>query len=75
MIKWTEGRNLFRSLLNGSDCVRPASVFDPLSARISEHLGFEIALFDACWTNSLAVSSTRSGAPNYQRSALKFASD
>jgi oxaloacetate decarboxylase len=49
----------FRSLLNGSDCVRPASVFDPLSARIAEHLGFEIALF----AGSMA-SLTVLGAPD-----------
>ena len=45
MIKWTDRRNRFRAILNGGDCVRPASVFDPLSARIAEHLGFETGLF------------------------------
>jgi carboxyvinyl-carboxyphosphonate phosphorylmutase len=54
MMKWTDRRDRFRAILNGSDCVRPASVFDPLSARIAEHLGFEIGLF-AGSTASLTI--------------------
>jgi carboxyvinyl-carboxyphosphonate phosphorylmutase len=54
MMKWTDRRNRFRAILNGGDCVRPASVFDPLSARIAEHLGFEIGLF-AGSTASLTI--------------------
>lgn len=54
MMNWTDRRTRFRAILNGSDCVRPASVFDPLSARIAEHLGFEIGLF-AGSTASLTV--------------------
>jgi carboxyvinyl-carboxyphosphonate phosphorylmutase len=54
MMKWTDRRNRFRAILNGSDCVRPASVFDPLSGRIAEHIGFEIGLF-AGSTASLTI--------------------
>jgi carboxyvinyl-carboxyphosphonate phosphorylmutase len=54
MMKWTDRRNRFRAILNGGDCVRPASVFDPLSARVAEHLGFEIGLF-AGSTASLTI--------------------
>jgi carboxyvinyl-carboxyphosphonate phosphorylmutase len=54
MMKWTDRRDRFRAILNDSDCVRPASVFDPLSARIAEHLGFEIGLF-AGSTASLTI--------------------
>jgi oxaloacetate decarboxylase len=54
MMKWTDRRNRFRAILNGGDCVRPASVFDPLSARIAEHLGFEVGLF-AGSTASLTI--------------------
>ena len=53
-MKWTDRRNRFRAILNSSDCVRPASVFDPLSARIAEHIGFEIGLF-AGSTASLTI--------------------
>jgi len=59
MIKWIERRDRFRAILSGRDCVRPASVFDPLSARIAEHLGFEIGLF----AGSMA-SLTILGAPD-----------
>jgi carboxyvinyl-carboxyphosphonate phosphorylmutase len=53
-MQWTARRGRFRALLNGSECIRPASVFDPLSARIAEHLGFELGLF-AGSTASLTV--------------------
>ena len=36
-----ERRERFRALLEGERCVAAASVFDPLSARIAEDLGFE----------------------------------
>ena len=42
---WTERRNRFRAVLEGSECVHPASIFDPISARIAEDLGFEIGMF------------------------------
>jgi oxaloacetate decarboxylase len=42
---WTERRKRFRSLLAGDRCVHPGSVFDPISARIAEELGFEIGMF------------------------------
>ncbi len=42
---WSERRRRFRSLLAGSRCVHPGSVFDPISARIAEEVGFEIGMF------------------------------
>lgn len=38
-------REAFRNVLRGNRCVHPASVFDPISARIAEDLGFEIGMF------------------------------
>lgn len=38
-------RARFRAILDGKACVHPASVSDPLSARIAEHLGFECGIF------------------------------
>ncbi len=38
---WTPRRKAFREILEGDSCVFPASVWDPLSARIAEDLGFE----------------------------------
>jgi len=34
-----------RAILEGKACVHPASVFDPVSARIAEDLGFELGMF------------------------------
>jgi len=41
---WTDRRRHFRSVLAGDRCLHPASVFDPISARIAEDLGFEIGV-------------------------------
>ncbi len=53
-MRWTERRQRFRAILEGKDCFHPASVFDPLSARIAEDLGFELGMF-AGSVASLAV--------------------
>lgn len=44
-MNWTGRRERLRGLLESEDCFYPASVFDPLSARIAEDLGFEIGMF------------------------------
>jgi carboxyvinyl-carboxyphosphonate phosphorylmutase len=59
MSRWQERRGRFRSVLSGNKCVYPGSVFDPLSARIAEDLGFEIGMF----AGSVA-SMTVLGAPD-----------
>ena len=51
---WTARREAFRAVLAGDRCVYPASVFDPLSARIAEDIGFELGMF-AGSVASLAV--------------------
>jgi oxaloacetate decarboxylase len=43
-MNWTERRERFRAILNGKRCIHPASVFDPISARIAEDLGFEAGM-------------------------------
>jgi len=53
-MNWTKRRERFRAVLAGETCVHPGSVFDPISARIAEHLGFEIGMF-AGSTASLTV--------------------
>jgi carboxyvinyl-carboxyphosphonate phosphorylmutase len=50
----TARRQRFRAVLAGEGCVHPGSVFDPLSARIAEDIGFEVGMF-AGSTASLAV--------------------
>jgi carboxyvinyl-carboxyphosphonate phosphorylmutase len=41
----TPPRERFRALLAGDRCVVPGSVFDPISARIAEGLGYEVGMF------------------------------
>ena len=40
----SERRERFRGVLEGDRCVHPASVFDPISARIAADLGFEVGM-------------------------------
>src|SRR6478609_7830481 len=40
----TERRNRLRKLLAGDQCYSPASVFDALSARVAESVGYEIGM-------------------------------
>ncbi len=53
-MNWTERRERFRAILSGDRCIHPGSVFDPISARIAEDLGFELGMF-AGSTASLTV--------------------
>lgn len=41
----TRKRLALREVLAGNRCLFPASVFDPVSARIAEDLGFEVGMF------------------------------
>jgi len=47
-------RDSLRSILSGSACVRPGSVYDAVSIRIAEDLGFEVGMFGGS-VASLAV--------------------
>lgn len=40
-----EKREAFRAILSGKDVIKPGSVYDPISARIAEDIGFELGLF------------------------------
>src|SRR5258708_25859155 len=44
-MNWTERRERFRAILAGNRCVRPGWVYDAISARIAEDLGFETGMF------------------------------
>ncbi|MGA0315599.1 MAG: isocitrate lyase/PEP mutase family protein, partial [Alphaproteobacteria bacterium] len=44
-MKWTARREAYRALLESGNCYHPGSVFDPISARIAEDLGFECGMF------------------------------
>jgi carboxyvinyl-carboxyphosphonate phosphorylmutase len=47
-------REALRSILTGSACIRPGSVYDAISIRIAEDLGFELGMFGGS-VASLAV--------------------
>ena len=47
-------REALRSILTGSTCIRPGSVYDAISIRIAEDLGFELGMFGGS-VASLAV--------------------
>jgi oxaloacetate decarboxylase len=55
----TDRRKQYRRVLEGQACVHPASVFDAMSARMAESLGFEVGMF----AGSIA-SATVLGAPD-----------
>ena len=42
---WTDRRERLRAVIGGKRCIYPGSVFDPISARIAEDLGFEAMMF------------------------------
>ena len=41
----SERRQRFRQVLAGQECVHPASVYDPMSARMAQSLGFQVGMF------------------------------
>lgn len=51
---WSERRERFRALMAGNRCVHTGSVYDPISARIAEELGFEVGIFSGS-VGSMAV--------------------
>jgi len=55
----TDKRKKFRAILEGTRCYYPASVFDPISARLAQDIGFETAMM----AGSVA-SQTVLGAPD-----------
>ena len=45
MSRFSGRREGLRGILQEEACVYPASVYDPISARIAEHLGFEMGMY------------------------------
>lgn len=54
MSQWAERRARFRAVLQGSRCVHPGSVYDAMSARIAQHVGYEVGMVGGS-SASLAV--------------------
>jgi len=42
---WTDRRERYRAAIGGNECLHPGSVFDAISARIAEEVGFEVGMF------------------------------
>jgi Phosphoenolpyruvate phosphomutase len=56
-MNWTERRERFRAILSRNRCVHPGSVYDAISARIAEDLGFEVGMFSGS-IGSMSVLGT-----------------
>lgn len=59
-MKWSERRTRFRELLAGDKCLHPGSVYDPMSARVAEHVGYDFGMFAGS-----TASMTILGAPDH----------
>lgn len=44
-MRWSERRKKFRAILNSSACIHPGSVADPMTARITQEVGFDVGIF------------------------------
>src|ERR1044072_3527426 len=53
-MSFVKRRDALRAILSGSVCIRPGSVYDAISMRIAEELGFEVGRFGGS-VASLAV--------------------
>ncbi len=60
MARWTDRRAQFRAVLNGDACVSPASVYDPMSARLARQIGYETGILAGS-----TASMTVLGAPDH----------
>ena len=58
-MNYTERRNRLRKIFAGNECLSPASVFDALSARVAESVGYQIGMLAGS-----TASSTTLGAPD-----------
>lgn len=59
-MRFTERREKFRAIMSGKRCVHPGSVFDAMSARIAEDLGFEMGMFAGSVASQVVL-----GAPDH----------
>ncbi len=53
-MQWSKQRAGLRAILSGNVCIRPGSVYDAMSARIAEDIGFELGMLGGS-TASLTV--------------------
>ena len=60
-MKVTEGRQRMRAILAGNECVSAAPVFDPISARIAEDMGFTIGFPPSSVGESMVLGAPELG--------------
>lgn len=53
----TERRNRLRKILSGTQCLSPASVYDALSARVAESVGYEIGMLAGSTASSTTLAA------------------
>ena len=58
-MNWTERRERFRALMAGNRCVHTGSVYDAISARIAEDLGFEVGIFSGSIGSMTVLGAVR----------------
>ncbi|MEX2450379.1 MAG: isocitrate lyase/PEP mutase family protein, partial [Rhodospirillales bacterium] len=66
---WTPRREKFRAILEGKRCVHPGSVYDAMSARMAEDIGFEVGMF----AGSIASLTIIGGPDNILITLTEFA--
>ncbi|MDP6173116.1 MAG: isocitrate lyase/PEP mutase family protein [Rhodospirillales bacterium] len=62
---WKNRREIFRKILHGEKLMHPATVFDPISARVAQDLGYE-----TCLLPGSVASMTVLGAPDIMQLTL-----
>ena len=56
-MKHTDQRNRLRAILKGTECLSPASVFDALSARVAEAVGYKIGMLAGSTASSTTLAA------------------
>lgn len=57
MMSHSKQRRQARAILGGTECLSPASVFDPLSARVAEMVGYRLGLLSGSVASSTSLAS------------------
>lgn len=56
-MSYTERRQRLRRILTGNECLSPASVFDALSARVAESVGYELGMLAGSTASSTTLAA------------------
>ncbi|MEE2957097.1 MAG: isocitrate lyase/PEP mutase family protein [Pseudomonadota bacterium] len=56
-MNWSDRRKGFRRIIESNRCINPGSVFDPISARIAEEVGYEVGMFAGSVASMVVLGS------------------